>query len=218
LKPDGELRLALPDRRFSHDALRQDTRLSDLLTAWLIRARRPQIRDVLDFRLHTATGARGYELYSGTLKLEDVKPDHSFAVALQSAITARDNPEQYFDVHCLTIQAGGFARLMAELAEAGLLKLACSRMIDTSLPLFEFYAFMKPCDDTQAAARSWRTAQAAMQDPLPGSAAARAADASRRALAEAEAGRAAAEAELARLQHSLSWRLTAPLRHLRAAL
>ena len=119
LKPGGELRLALPDRRFSHDALRQESRLSDLLTAYVIKARRPQIRDVMDFRLHTATGARGYELYAGLLDIADVRPDHSFEVALNSALYARDHPEQYFDVHCLAVQAGGFARLMAELAEAG---------------------------------------------------------------------------------------------------
>jgi hypothetical protein len=237
LNPGGQLRVVLPDKRFSHDALREETRLSDLLAAWVLRARRPQVRDVLDFRLHEASSVSGAALYAGTASLDSVTPDHSFELAYLCGLDARNHPDKYFDVHCLALQAGSFARLMQRLAVGGLLQLACSKMIDTAPPLFEFYAFLTPCDDATAVERSWAEAGSTLHDPLPGSAAARRiaeqADARLReerrvielsdAVARAEAARIAAEtraaeavAELQAMKRSRSWRITAPLRRMRA--
>ncbi len=237
LNPGGQLRLVLPDKRFSHDALREENRLVDLLAAWVLRARRPQVRDVLDFRLHEASRVDGAQVYAGTATLTGVVPDHSFAVAVRSAQDARNHPQRYFDVHCLALQAGSFARLMQELAALGLLQLACVKMVDTAPPLFEFYAFLSPCDDPAAVEQSWRAARSHLHDPLPGSAAARrlaeAAETRQHeerrmielsaALSRAEAARIAAEARAAEavaaveaIQRSRSWRLTAPLRRVRA--
>lgn len=226
LRPGGHLRLALPDKRFSHDALRSETRLSDLLTAWILRARRPQVRDVLDFRLHTASGVDGLGVFEGRSDLRHVKPDHSFDVAIQAATWARDRPEHYFDVHCLVVHAASFARLMHELARTGLLRLSCVRMIDTAPPLFEFYVCMTPCDDLAEVERSWRDVQTELHDPLPGSAAAALADEAQNTRAKLERSEAerlrldACLAETARtlraLQSSWSWRVTAPLRRLRS--
>jgi hypothetical protein len=215
LGPGGQLRLAL----------RQETRLTDLVTAWILRARRPQVRDVLDFRMYTASGVDGGSVYAAGADVSHVTPDHSFLVAVQSAQAARDQPERYFDVHCLVAHAGSFAGLMAQLAERDLLQMACARMIDTAPPLFEFYAFMTPCDDRAAVLRSWREAQAACHDPLPGSAAARrsAADAERRLgqeslIAKLERDLVARGQALHALQRSASWRMTAPLRWVRSRL
>ncbi len=211
LKPAGQLRVALPDMRFSDDLLRRETGITDLLAAWLLRARRPQMRDVLDFRLHSSSGADVFDLYHGRTDPGGLRPDLAFDVAIQSAIWARDNPEVYFDVHCWVFRATTFARLMERLASLGLLRMACAKMIDTAPPLFEFYAFLTPSDDPARAAESWREAGARLHDPLPGSAGAHAADTQAGALDRAER----AEARLAALERSLSWRLTAPLRRLR---
>lgn len=237
LNPGGQVRLALPDIRFSPDALREETRLVDVLAAWILRARRPQVRDVLDFRLHEASAVDAASIFAGTAELGDVVPDHTFRDAYLAALHARIHADEYFDVHCLAVQAGSFARLMEKLAAHGLLQLACTRMIDTAPPLFEFYAFMMPCDDPMAVERSWRVAQSHLHDPLPGSAAARrvaeAAEARRheerrvtelsQALSRAEAARIAAEAHAAEavaafeaIRRSRSWRITAPLRRIRA--
>ncbi len=246
LRPGGQLRLALPDWRFSHDALRDETRLVDLLAAWVLRARRPQVRDVLDFRLHVAPTIDARTIYDGTADLSLVAPQHSFEQAVEAAGWARDLPDHYFDVHCWVAQPKTFARLMQGLAGHGLLRLACAGMVDTSPPIWEYYAFLTPCDDRAEVVRSWREVQAMLHDPLPASAAgrrvieaaqARAAEAARleslaREYAEARRARQAAETALAgasaqletararvdALERSLSWRVTAPLRRLRASL
>jgi SAM-dependent methyltransferase len=228
LRPGGQLRLALPDMRFSHDALRASTGLSHLLTAWLLRMRRPQVFDVLDFRLNVASAVDGERIYREGIDLSAFVPDHSFAVALDAACAARDRPDRYFDVHCLVVSAKSFAGLMVGLAGRGLLSMRCIRMIDTAPPLFEFYAFLQRCENAVEITRSWEEAYALCQDPLPGSAAARrlADDGKRdaRCLAlEQEVERlraelASARARTAAMEKSRSWRITAPLRRLRGVL
>ncbi len=232
LRPGGQLRLALPDARFSHDALRDETRLIDLLTAWVLRARRPQVRDVLDFRLHVAPDIDARTIYAGTADLSKIVPQHSFAVAVESAGWARDLPDRYFDVHCWVVRPTTFALLMQRLAGLGLLRLACAGMVDTNPPIWEFYAFLTPCDDPAEAERSWRDVQSSLRDPLPGSAACRRlAEAARaqeehaerlrslsRELAETQGRLAALQARMRAQERSLSWRLTGPLRAIRRRL
>jgi 2-polyprenyl-3-methyl-5-hydroxy-6-metoxy-1,4-benzoquinol methylase len=41
LKPGGQVRLVIPDRRFTFDYLRNETRISDVVNAHLLRARVP---------------------------------------------------------------------------------------------------------------------------------------------------------------------------------
>ena len=189
LRPGGQLRLVLPDKRFSADALRDETRITDLLTAWLLRARRPGVHQVLDFRLHHAPSVDGWGIFNGTSNLAAARPLHSFEVAMEAARWARDLDE-YLDVHCTVVKPLTFARLMQRLAGFGVLRMACVTMIDSAMPLMEFYVFMEPCDDRDVAAASWQRIQARLHDPLPGSAAARAAE-----------GRAA---EVVRLQAELT--------------
>jgi SAM-dependent methyltransferase len=174
LADDGELRVVLPDCRFGFDVLRRETTLADLLTNYLLRARRPQLHNVLDFRLNFTASMDGWRRYAGTLDMATVKRAYPFGVALASARAAIDAPNDYFfDVHCWVFQPRSFAGLMAELCDHRLVTLRCVKMIDTAMPLLEFYAFIGRGADPLEAAASWREAAARMQDPLPGSAEAR---------------------------------------------
>jgi hypothetical protein len=215
LKPNGQLRLVLPDKRFSFDYLRDETRISDLLTAYLLRARRPQVRDVLDFRLHFAPRMDGWGEYKGVFDPSTLKPLASFEEAMGAARYVLEN-EIYHDVHCWVFTPRTFASLMEKLAGYGLLPLECAGMVDSSVPLLEFYVFMQPCNDRARVIESWRDARNTLRDPLPGSGAEAA------LLADAESAlRTDDELEAARrrirtLENSRSWKLTAPLRRMKA--
>ena len=220
LRPGGTLRLALPDRRFSFDALRGPTRLIDTLAAWAVRARKPQVRDVMDFRLYYAPDVRPFNIYDGSDRRDELVPAHSFEKVVEIAGWARDL-DVYLDVHCTVTHPREWAELMAGLADLGLLRMACVEMIDTTTEMFEFYVVMTPCVDRGHAATTWRVAARAMVDPLPGSVEFRSdqarqaqVDGLRAEVARLSAELAEAKARVAGVEKSRSWRLTAPLRRL----
>ena len=49
LSSGAALRLVMPDRRFTMDIARRETVLADVLAAYLVAARRPQPREIIDF-------------------------------------------------------------------------------------------------------------------------------------------------------------------------
>jgi SAM-dependent methyltransferase len=200
LRPGGELRLALPDARYSFDYFRQPTRLSELVAAWMIRARRPQLPQILDFVLNFTPGIKCEDIDAGVFDPSSVARHYSFAGAVELAQRTLDDPAHYEDVHCWVFSPAHFADLMLQLSDAGLLHMACSRFIDTEPQhLWEFYVFLRPCDDAAAARASWERMRAAAsprrpQPPPPC------------------AEHLVAEQRVAALEASLSWRVTAPLR------
>ncbi len=214
LAPGGELRLVLPDRRFSPDALRRDTNLTDVLAAHLLRARRPQVREVLDFMLHDAPAIDRTRLYRGTFDLGTLRPRWTVEQALSFARRVRDVPDHYEDVHCWAFTPRSFARLMRTLAGNGLTRFACSDFRDSRDPWFEFFVFLRATDDREAAADSWRRMEQAAADPLPGSGEAAATDAEQERIARLERDLAEARTRIAAMEASTSWRVTAPLRAL----
>ncbi len=220
LKPGGELRMVLPDKRFSFDHFRSETRISDLLDAHLRKARRPEPREVIDFALHLALKMDGLSYYNGTLDIASVPRTYSFEQAMSLARRVLETPGHYEDVHCWVFTPRGFARLMAQLAEFGLLHMECSGFVDSAIEQwFEFYPFLRPCTDRARIVASWQAMEQAAKDPLPGSAAARveqaSADAHAALVRERDSLRrdlANAQARIAALEQSTSWKITAPLR------
>ncbi len=204
LKPEGELRLALPDCRFSADALRRETGLGDLLANHVMGARRPTVANVVDFWVHHAPRMDGWGRYEGRYSMAGLRPERSLREAIAAGERVRDDPDAYVDVHCWVFQPRSFARAMARLAEEGLVRFACGRLIDPVMPLLEFYAFLRPCRDPAAAAASWRRAADAAADPVEGSAEAR--------IASLEAALMAAEDAMRVVKASTCWKITAPLR------
>ena len=220
LKPDGQLRMVLPDKRVSHDCLREETRIVDLLDAYVRQARKPQARQILDCALSVAAEPFDpWKVYKGETRLSDVVPVHTCESAMAIARDALEN-DKYVDVHCWVFTPRAFAGVMRSLVEDGLIDLACAGFADSSVDLFEFGIFLQPCKDRSAAVESWRRMQETTALDLPGSAA----EAARRgtapsgieAIAELERMRAKVamlEDEKRIILNSTIWRATNPLRY-----
>ena len=158
LRPGGEVRLLVPDRRFTFDRLRRETRLSDVLSAHLLDARRPSPTQIIDALLY-AVRVDAAAAWRGEADAAALPRVHGLEATLALARSAVASDE-YHDVHCWVFTPRSFAALFCEMAQAGLLDFACSRLHDTEPGEFDFVVALRACDDRAKIAASWRAAGA----------------------------------------------------------
>ena len=168
LKPTGQLRLAVPDRRFTFDCLREDARLADALAAYLTKARHPIPQAILDGQLNAAPGVDSGKLWTGSEDPARLRPSFDWdqtARSVREAATAG----VYHDVHCWAVTPYSLADICIFLAEHGLLRLACAKFEDTEPGNLEFYLRLVPSDDPSVVAETWRRVKTEARQTAPGS-------------------------------------------------
>jgi SAM-dependent methyltransferase len=153
LRSGGTLRLAVPDRRYTFDYVRFETRIHDVVDAYLQKARAPLPRLVMEFFSQTCF-VDCVAAWSGTLEIANLRRYNSLARSLALAEDALVNGS-YHDVHCWVFTPASFAELCIEMAEVDLLGFACEHYIETARNELEFFVHMAPSDDKGEIIKSW---------------------------------------------------------------
>lgn len=159
LKSNGQLRLAVPDRRFTFDYLRQTTTLADVLSAHLAKAKVPSPSCILDHTLNMVT-VDCATAWRGELDVSAMKPIYSFDYCVATAEDARTKGT-YHDFHCWVFTPSSFLRLCIAMAQQNLLGFSCEKFYDTAHNEFEFTLHLKKCDHGRQLIDSWTEALAA---------------------------------------------------------
>jgi 2-polyprenyl-3-methyl-5-hydroxy-6-metoxy-1,4-benzoquinol methylase len=234
LKPEGELRLAVPDRRFTFDYVRSETRISDVLTAYLVRARIPQPHEVLDFLLN-AKKVDLQKAWSGEVDVAALIPYNTFEDAMRLARDVLENGT-YHDTHCWVFTPRSFSGLCQHLASVGLLHFTCETFHDTEHNQLEFFVKLRRCDDREKIIKSWHQMKESVREDMAHSRLAELQTEREASVCERTGSREnipllalqshetsislcrhnelleAAQRRIQSLENSLSWRLTGPLR------
>ena len=136
LRPAGTFRLAIPDRRFTFDLLRQETKASEVLNAYAQPARSPTSQCIMDHYLNVRK-VDFYAAWDGTIDAEALECYHSVNYAIDAAKAAIpiDNLP---DIHCWVFTPRSFLALMKELANLGFLRFACERSLRQSRTVSSF--------------------------------------------------------------------------------
>ena len=153
LKPQRELRLAVPDRRYTFDYLRRTSDLASVLYAYLCRARVPSALCILDFTLNMAP-VDCADAWHSRIDESRLTKRYDFESCIGLADDARLNGA-YHDVHCWVFTPASFAELCAELSKRKLLNFRCGEFHDTSKNEFEFFVTLQRSTDEVANAKSW---------------------------------------------------------------
>jgi predicted SAM-dependent methyltransferase len=153
LKQGGELRLIVPDKRFTFDRLRRETVLTDVVYARSVKAKCPWPHIVLDY-VANVSKVDGGEVWEGVVDDASLERHHSLQHAINCAMQAREGI--YHDVHCWVFTPNSFALLFRELAAHDLIEFECARFHDTERGSIEFFVNLRPCGDHQRAAESWQ--------------------------------------------------------------
>ena len=196
LRDDGVVALAVPDQRRCFDALRQPTVLADVVDAHLSGATAPTARQVFD-HYFSAVQWGGRIVWDVAAPIGELAPVHPESEAMERASDA-DAGGDYDDVHCWVFTPRSFVRLMAGLRRLGLTPFDVVDCSDTVG--IEFFAHLRPvgvAPPVDAPEGPERSSEGGVV----------CAD-----LEVARARLAAAEAEVAAMRSSRSWRVTRPLR------
>ncbi|WP_188130945.1 methyltransferase domain-containing protein [Paraburkholderia panacisoli] len=154
LTADGQVRLAIPDKRFTFDLLRRETELSDVLDSYVTSARVPKPHAILDYYLN-ATPVDPMAAWRGELNESNVKRPNNFEPAMAMARDAAINGT-YHDAHCWVFTPRSFANLMEQLSALELVQFACDRFINTEFNTIEFFVSLRPETDTEKVVASWQ--------------------------------------------------------------
>ena len=156
LEPTGSLRLAAPDRRFTFDYLRYESRLHDVLDAYVNKQRRPSSRQILE-NSDLCREVDYLEAWKGQIDPTKLKPKSSVIAGLDLARQSLGKGT-YFDTHCWIFTPRSFCELMLRLAELDLLALKCDMFIPTQFGEIEFIVHMSSCQSKPEILHSWNAA------------------------------------------------------------
>ncbi len=153
LSSTGQVRLAVPDKRYTFDYLRRTTQIEDVLVAYIHRARMPNTHCVLDFCLNFVTVDIA-AAWAGALDASQLKKYHTFEGAVGAARDAMMTGK-YVDVHCWVFTPQSFAKLFVELARGDLIDFSCEEFFDSEYLSNEFIVNLRVNDDKAAVLASW---------------------------------------------------------------
>ncbi len=165
LGPQGEVRLAIPDRRFTFDYLRRESTLADALDAHLLGARSPLPRAILDHHLNFRE-IDNVEAWKATPQLCQQPTVGAFQNAMMAAREAIAGA--YCDTHCWVFTPHSFARLFECCASFDLIDFACHDFYDTERNEIEFFVHLRKCDDRSRMVESWRRMAEVTRGDAPG--------------------------------------------------
>ena len=140
LKPNGTLRLAIPDKRYTFDILRNETYLHDVLDAYIRRSRIPSPRMILEHH-NLVRHVNCSAAWQGSLDLSQINKASSLENGIAAATDAFEN-RTYHDVHCWIFTPHSFEILCKELSNLDLIKLKILNIDPTIDNNFEFFVTM----------------------------------------------------------------------------
>ena len=139
LKTGGILSLAIPDKRFTFDYLRQLTKPADILEAYLLQSKKPSTRQIFDYKSEYINRNKGF---TWSLK-EKLIREHSISESWDITQNAFEN-NNYEDVHCWVFTELSFLELINTLVNLNLFDFKIANFFDRTG--IEFFVSLEAMD------------------------------------------------------------------------
>ncbi len=151
LTDGGILALILPDKRYTFDARRQLTTVSQLIDAYLRDLQYASFQQIYDHEANFIGDVSAAELWDGLdprpLRRLDVDDPDAFALQRCQALA---DTGVYQDVHCSTFTPESFGQAFTTAVRLGLLNFELVRIYPTEVGDYEFFVTLRKRDLTDA--------------------------------------------------------------------
>jgi SAM-dependent methyltransferase len=219
LRPRGRLILAIPDKRYTFDYLREPTRLGELVDAYLRKNRRPMPAQIFDFNAN-AVELDLVAAWNEPFEPKSLKRFVDLRYALERSVESiRDG--KYLDVHCWVFTASSLIALLTDLVDLDLLPYHCARFYEAArnsnemVLILERFSEGTKSEKKEAREGFQQVLERLDNRELKPMREATVDDCTVRALRERARE---LEREIALMQNSRSWKITRPLRAARSIL
>jgi len=123
LRPGGQLSLAIPDKRFTFDYLRQPSRLNEVIDAYLRHNRQPAPGQIFDYNAN-AVELDLVAAWEDKIDESSLRHYANLRYALDRSIESV-REKKYIDSHCWVLTTESLLSLLLDLVEVDLLPYRC---------------------------------------------------------------------------------------------
>jgi len=141
LDSDGQIALAIPDKRYTFDVRRSETRPDEVLAAFIEERSTPSPAQIIGHGLFYSFSTLE-NLWNGIVDAQPVMDEVRTRWAYQLAADIFASGK-YLDVHCWVWTPESFCEAIKIARWAGVLNLEVASLSDTSLGSFEFFARLR---------------------------------------------------------------------------
>ena len=142
LRNGGILSLDIPDKRFTFDYLRQLTKTADILEAFLLKSKKPSLKQIFGYKSEFVHRHKDYQWFGFAEKLIH---EHSLYEAYEVTKNAFEN-NTYVDVHCWVFTEYSFLELLDTLVHLELFDFKVAHFFRRSG--HEFFISLEAIDTT----------------------------------------------------------------------
>ena len=118
----GVLSLAIPDKRFSFDCLRQLSKPGEVLEAYLLKSRRPSVKQMFDAKSEFVNRNEDYSWFFKEKLIHEHTLDEAWQITLDAFIN-----NIYEDVHCWVFTESSFIELLKTIVHLNLFDFRIAR-------------------------------------------------------------------------------------------
>lgn len=157
LKVGGIVSLAIPDKRYTFDVMRDVTPPSTFIDNWVRRESVPRAMHIFDHysQVVQTWGPETEKLWAGDIDPSTIPRYHSDEVALELCINAQ-NDGSYTDCHCYTFTPQSFRRTIEMATRLNILDLELIEIHDSQPGSIEFLALLKKIENPKKIAAPQR--------------------------------------------------------------
>lgn len=142
LHKDGLLSLVIPDKRFTFDIIRNESRPADVIGAYLDNYTRSSSAMIYDFITQVRDNIIPIEVWANPYQNFDRPPRNSIKKAWKACLDNKD-PKKYVDAHCHVFTPYSFIDILRNLIKHDLLPFEVVYFKDTPINQLEFYITLK---------------------------------------------------------------------------
>lgn len=142
LNPGGHVFLAVPDKNYTFDIMRDPTLTRELVDNFISGRQKPSAADILDAAVHRRDIRTGKQVWDGKAQEAIKNRPNVDVAALLADIDLRFGNGEYIDAHCNVFTEGSFKSVFRDLAQMklGRMRLAQTRPVQS--PYNEFAALL----------------------------------------------------------------------------